>query len=267
MGKFMAVLASFAAISMNFQIFRETQDAGPGPLLSTYIFLFAFFLLLWDLTLYPKTLRQLGRISQFFMEFLIATFMTECIMIDFWFPLEKMVMNIPAKMADVIDDMLSSGEWRCDTLCDTLRSQALTYVVSYAVSVSFLVAVLHATRVIDLRALREGPSCFFGDIVFRLKKVIKKQLRMFGIGARRVEMNSDINVDLSADICESLTQRKPRRSSRKGRRQSSKSSRDKKCKDKSIARTRSRSRSSCVIVGRETEENVPFLEKLGCNII
>ncbi|XP_023025297.2 uncharacterized protein [Leptinotarsa decemlineata] len=270
MGKFLSVYFAFAAISMNVHIFRENQVTGPGPLISTYIFLFAFVLLLWDLTLYPKSLRTLGTITQFAIEFLIATFLTESIMIDFWFPLETVAMDILPKSADFIDDMLNTGEWRCESLCEVLRGQALGYLVSYLLSMSFLLSVLHATRVIDLRALGEGPSCFFADISFRFKKFWRKFWRRLGFGNKNgsseILGDTDDNDDEPSDSRRSIitfSQKNKTRVKKTGRR----GKRETYVKRKaSVSRDRSRrgSRATCSC---PPTNDPPVYSKFSCNIL
>ncbi|KAG5880429.1 hypothetical protein JTB14_019939 [Gonioctena quinquepunctata] len=222
MGKFLSVYFAFVAASTNVHIFRDTQDAAPGPLMSTYIFLFSFVMLLWDLTLYPESLRKLGFLSQLLIEFFIAAFLTESIMIDFWFPLEKVTMGVFPKTADSIDDMLSTGEWKCENLCGTLRSQGLGYVVSYCISLFFLLAVLHATRVIDLRELSEGPGRFFGDIYFRLKKFLKKLIQLVVCSiSRKSNTACDEDIDDSDDSATNVLipkERNTRKTTRRERR-------------------------------------------------
>lgn len=74
-------------------------------------------------------------------------------MVDFWFPLELVVLRAASVLADFLEEMLQSGSWPCDTVCDVLRNEYTSYVASYMLSVFFLLAVLHATRAIDLREL------------------------------------------------------------------------------------------------------------------
>ncbi|KAJ8939242.1 hypothetical protein NQ318_015200 [Aromia moschata] len=136
------------------KFFREPSDVGTGPLVATYVFIFSVFLLLWDIRLYPKSLRKLGRLCQCFIEFVIAAFLFENILMDFWFPLEIGVLALPQKAAGLIEDLLATGSWNCPTsLCDGLRSEQTGYVLSYLLSFFFLFAVLQATRAIDLREL------------------------------------------------------------------------------------------------------------------
>lgn len=68
MGNLAAVTAAFILRTYGINIFREPKDVGGGPLFSSYFFLFASYLLLYDLRLYPKSLRALGKLSQFIIE-------------------------------------------------------------------------------------------------------------------------------------------------------------------------------------------------------
>nr|CAI5869752.1 unnamed protein product [Callosobruchus analis] len=81
----------------------------------------------------------------------------ENLMIDFWFPLEGAVSELPSKMADGLDEIIT-----CGSLCEALRSDKTKVAASYMMSGLLLLMVLHATRMIDLRKLAEGPSFFSG---------------------------------------------------------------------------------------------------------
>ncbi|KAJ8921109.1 hypothetical protein NQ315_015907 [Exocentrus adspersus] len=153
MGQLVPVLVAYLLLCFGIQYFREPREVGNGPLVSSYIFMFAAFLLLWDIRLYPKSLRRLGIISQAIVEFLIASFLFENIMVDFWFPLEVVVLASPAKLADGLEEMLQTGDWSCDGVCEFLRDETTSFAVSYILSIFFVLAVLHSTRAIDLRLL------------------------------------------------------------------------------------------------------------------
>lgn len=78
----------------------------------------------------------------------------ENLVIDFWFPLEIVAMASPEKLAVNIEDLLEQGGgWTCGRFCEFLKSENTPFVISYTLSVFFLVAVMHAVRAIDLRAL------------------------------------------------------------------------------------------------------------------
>lgn len=170
MGQLIPVFIAYLLLCFGIQYFREPKEVGPGPLVSSYIFMFAAFLLLWDIRLYPRSLRKLGFISQciievsfhylyqnvcdyMFFQFLVASFLFENIMVDFWFPLEAVILSSAPKSADLLEEMLQSGNRPCDMVCDVLRNKWSSYVASYCLSLFFLLAVLHATRAIDLREL------------------------------------------------------------------------------------------------------------------
>ncbi|XP_057671424.1 uncharacterized protein LOC130903377 [Diorhabda carinulata] len=171
------VVIGFMLIIFNDEIFQYSPPP-PGPLVSSYLFLLALFLLLCELEVYPASLRKLGTIFQNIIEMFIAAFIAEIIIVGFWFPLEANVMRALEKSADVIEELVwSDNYWNCDTLCNILRSRIARYVVSYMLSAFFLIIVLHASRAIDLRALDEGVDCFINDIVFRVKRNIKRQIK------------------------------------------------------------------------------------------
>ncbi|KAJ8973714.1 hypothetical protein NQ317_009308 [Molorchus minor] len=153
MGKFLPVFLTFILQLCGVKIFRDVGEQVEGPLAATYIFLFAIFLLLWDIRLYPNSLRKLG-LFQYFVEFLIAQFLFENILLDFWFPLEVTLLLLPLELASTVEEMLTTyANLACGPLCEGLRDERAGLVLSYVLSVFFLIAVLHATRAIDLREL------------------------------------------------------------------------------------------------------------------
>ncbi|XP_072389256.1 uncharacterized protein [Diabrotica undecimpunctata] len=177
MGNIIGILIALLYIAFNQEIFTKSASDPPGPLVSSYIFLLALFILLCELQVYPASLRKLGTIPQVVIEVFLATFIAEIIIVDFWFPLESIAMDNLIHIADLFEELLSSGKWNCDIVCDVLRSHSARYSVSYAISTFFLFTVLHATRFIDIRTLDGGVSCFFGDILVRSKRKIKKQFK------------------------------------------------------------------------------------------
>nr|CAH7763862.1 unnamed protein product [Callosobruchus chinensis] len=111
----------------------------------------------------------------------------ESLMIDFWFPLEEAVSKLPSKTADHLDANIT-----CGSLCDALRSHNTKVAASYMMSGLLLLMALHATRMIDLRKLAEGPSSFFGDIGQRLKLSLSKVLQGLGLcPERRVKFGDE----------------------------------------------------------------------------
>lgn len=127
----------------------------------------------------------------FIFKVLVAAFIAEGMTVDFWLPLEAAAMENVPKLADLIDDMLSNDDWKCDVLCNTLRNTTTRYVVSYSLSIFFLMAVLHATRIIDLRVLDEGFGYFINDIGFKFKRFVKKQFKW----AITKELDNSVTID------------------------------------------------------------------------
>ncbi|XP_023310644.1 uncharacterized protein LOC108909324 [Anoplophora glabripennis] len=206
MGQLVPVFAAYLLLCFGIQYFRRPREVGPGPLVSSYIFMFAAFLLLWDIRLYPSSLRRLGIISQCIIEFLVASFLFENIMVDFWFPLELVVLGASWALADLLEEMLQSGSWTCDVVCDVLRTEKSSYAASYMLSLFFLLAVLHATRAIDLRELENGPVAFFGDIGYRTKRYFRRQKKYLGIGIKKrvhIRENKDRNAITAPSGCPS----------------------------------------------------------------
>ncbi|XP_028128269.1 uncharacterized protein LOC114324602 isoform X2 [Diabrotica virgifera virgifera] len=197
MGNIIGILIALVYIACNQEIFKKSPSDPPGPLVSTYLFLLALFILLCELQVYPASLRKLGTIPQVVLEVFLATFIAEIIIVDFWFPLESIAMDNLIHIADLFEELLSSGKWNCDVVCDMLRSHSARYSVSYAISTFFLFTVLHATRFIDIRTLDGGISCFFGDILGRSKRRIKKQFK--NISNRNIK---DIDRKSTRDISE-----------------------------------------------------------------
>lgn len=59
MGSFLAACMAYFLNSYGIMIFLEAKDVKGGPLLSSYIFMFSLFILLWHQRVYPKSLRKL----------------------------------------------------------------------------------------------------------------------------------------------------------------------------------------------------------------
>ncbi|CAG9854378.1 unnamed protein product [Phyllotreta striolata] len=170
MGSLLAIFVAFLTIFTNDQIFKAASST-PGPLVSSYIFLIALFLLLCELPMYPNSLRKLGFLVQGLFEVLATAVIAEGMTVDFWLPLEAAAMDNVAKLADLIDDFLADDEWKCD---NSSRNTAARYVVSYFLSIFFLMTVLHATRIVDLRAVDEGVGRLVGDATWRFKRFVKR---------------------------------------------------------------------------------------------
>ncbi|XP_074031042.1 uncharacterized protein [Leptinotarsa decemlineata] len=195
MGKLLAVALALILVCNGQQIFRETVPIEAGPLLSLYTFMAAIFLLLYDLRLYPTSLRKLDGFGQTFIEFLVSAFLMENIMLDFWIPLiATITQEMLPNFADFLDETMLDKDWNCADFCDFIKSDTFATVISYVLSIFFLIAVLHAIRAIDLRAFEDGPGCFFGDIFFRVKRFFRRKLRSLGFGVRkRVKIRESID--------------------------------------------------------------------------
>ncbi|XP_030746666.1 uncharacterized protein LOC115875380 [Sitophilus oryzae] len=179
-----AVLNGFAL-----QLFREPAKVGDGPLMALYIFIFTGFILLWSLRLYPRNFRRLGKLH-FIIEFLIAEFIMEQLVTDFWFPLEKWVLESLPALANHIEESLSETEWSADAILDLLKSHTLGFYVSYFMAIFFLLAALHASRTVDLRTLKEeGPLGFYREIVHKIKLQKRRFIRKLGFGKKKVKIN------------------------------------------------------------------------------
>ncbi|VEN52919.1 unnamed protein product [Callosobruchus maculatus] len=160
-----SVFVSYLSLSLGYQIYRSPPEVEESaPFLSLLIFLTTLLLLLVNLDIYPSSLRRLGWFGMLivedacvFFQFLLSYFVMENLMIDFWFPLEGAVTQLPSKIADGLDEIVT-----CGRVCDGLRSDNTKVAASYMMSGILLLMVLHATRMIDLRKLAEGPSAFFG---------------------------------------------------------------------------------------------------------
>ncbi|GJQ86575.1 hypothetical protein Trydic_g7812 [Trypoxylus dichotomus] len=178
MGKCAPVFLAYVLNSFGVNIFREIVP-GCEPLISCLIFLTAVFFLLWDMRLYPSSLRKLSRCGACVIEFLIAAFLMEHIMTDFWFPLESSLMSLLPKIAAAEEDLLQQGGWKSTGVFAPLRYNGTQVIASYMLSIFFLFAVMHATRMIDLRLLTScGVGVFLKDIIQKLKKSKKKLFKL-----------------------------------------------------------------------------------------
>lgn len=84
----------------------------------------------------------------------------EHIMNDFWFPLEASMIAFLPKVADYEACVLKQFGWKSPGMLRFLKSDISHVMASYAMSLFFLVTMLHATRLIDLRLLRYYKFCF-----------------------------------------------------------------------------------------------------------
>ncbi|CAG9772020.1 unnamed protein product [Ceutorhynchus assimilis] len=170
------------------QLFREPIKIGDGPLLALYMFIFSAFLLLWSVRIYPGNLRKIGRM-QCLLEFFIAEFIMEAMIVDFWFPLEKNIHDALPVLAQNIEDWLSSGDFSADATMDFLKGETLPFLISYALAVFFLLAILQASRVVDFTLIREEG---FGCFLKHLKRKFKLGLRRIG---RQLGLNKQTNIN------------------------------------------------------------------------
>lgn len=173
MGHLIPVLAAFILNCCGICLFIDPKLSGCGPYLSTLIFNLAVFVLLWDIRLYPTSMRKLGtccssilqvsnikcrKAFNFFIlsfQFFIAALITEHLVADFWLPLEEDVMHLLPKIADVEEELLRQGGFEIDAITEFLRKEETQIAASYLLSLFFLLCVLHATRIIDFRLLRQ----------------------------------------------------------------------------------------------------------------
>lgn len=81
-------------------------------------------------------------------------FFMEVIMNDFWLPLDAAMGVFLPKVADFEKDILEKGGWEGEGILQFLREDNAKVVASYLLSIFFLLAVLHATRIVDFRLLR-----------------------------------------------------------------------------------------------------------------
>lgn len=73
---------------------------------------------------------------------------------DFWLPLDAAIAAFLPKVADFEKDILSQGGYEGEGILQCLREENAKVVASYLMSIFFLISVLHATRMVDLRLLR-----------------------------------------------------------------------------------------------------------------
>ncbi|XP_017776883.1 PREDICTED: uncharacterized protein LOC108562896 [Nicrophorus vespilloides] len=178
MGYFAPTFLAFILNSCGIYIFHESTKPGCEPLVSCLIFLVAVFLLLWDMRLFPSSLRKLWRCGAYFFQFIISAFLMEHIMNDFWFPLEASMFAFFPKIAQFEDDILKQSGWTSSGVLQILKCDLANVVASYALSLFFFFGVLHATRVIDFRLLKCGYSVFLDDVRYRSKKLLKRVKRL-----------------------------------------------------------------------------------------
>ncbi|CAG9854379.1 unnamed protein product [Phyllotreta striolata] len=183
MGKFLAVFLAYVLMCNQCLIFRDPDANYAGPKLSSYVFLTAVCILLYDLRLYPKRLRKLDHLSQNIVEFFIAMFAMELVLQDFWYPLINGLVALLLHGAEKME-YLSDYEYLSDSLKDPSTVDRITYILS----LFFLLSVLHAVRAIDFRALQEGPGCFFDDIAYRGRRFLLKKIRYLGFAKKRVKI-------------------------------------------------------------------------------
>lgn len=77
-------------------------------------------------------------------------------MSDFWLPLEEDVMHLLPMIADVEDELLRQGGFECEAITEFLRKDETQIAASYVLSIFFLLCAAHATRIVDMRLLRQN---------------------------------------------------------------------------------------------------------------
>ncbi|CAH2008647.1 unnamed protein product [Acanthoscelides obtectus] len=192
-----SVFVSYLSLTLGYQIYRSAPEVGESaPFLSLLVFLTALLLLLVNLDVYPHSLRCLGWFGTViieeacvFFQFLISYFLMETLMIDFWFPLEEAVSNVPTKIADHLEEKWSN----CGSICEALWSDNAKVAASYVMSSLLLLMVLHATKLIDSRKLAQGPSVFIDDIWVRVKCSLSRILQDLGLCSERRVKISDVS--------------------------------------------------------------------------
>ncbi|KAL1496926.1 hypothetical protein ABEB36_007977 [Hypothenemus hampei] len=221
MGMFFPCLFASILNASVLQIFRKPVYISNGPLMALYIFIFTTFILLWSIRLYPSSLRKIGKLH-FLIEFFVAEFLMEDLIIDFWFPLEKFFLDGLPIVAQYIDDWALVGDWSFDAITDFLRSETCGFYVSYSLALFFLLATLYASRVIDLRTLtRKGPIYFFKEIIRKIQNSVRKVLRKMGFNQKRkVKINERKNTHREIEF-ETYNQKKLSSSPGSNRRRSS----------------------------------------------
>ncbi|XP_076271309.1 uncharacterized protein LOC143203076 isoform X2 [Rhynchophorus ferrugineus] len=122
--------------------------------------------------------------------FLMSEFFMEQLITDFWFPLEKCVLDSLPSAADRIEEWFSDDVEKVDIITEKLRSKTVGYYVSYTMAISLLLGTLHASRTIDLRTLKDdGPVAFFKEIIHKIKLQKRRFLRKLGYGKKKVKIN------------------------------------------------------------------------------
>ncbi|KAI4464254.1 flavin monoamine oxidase [Holotrichia oblita] len=138
-----------------------------------------------------RSIRHRNDVILFSPQFLTAAFLMEHIMTDFWFPLESSLMALLPKIAAAEEELLKQGGWESGGIFTPLKYNGTQVVASYMLSLFFLFAVLHATRVIDLRLLTNcGPGVFAKDIGQRFNKLKKRVQKLV---ARRRQVKFRLN--------------------------------------------------------------------------
>lgn len=90
----------------------------------------------------------------YFIQFFVATILTEHLVSDFWLPLEEDTMHLLPKIAEIEAELLKQGGFECETITEFLKQEQTQIAASYILSLYFLLSVMHATRVVDIRLLR-----------------------------------------------------------------------------------------------------------------
>ncbi|KAK9870416.1 hypothetical protein WA026_007985 [Henosepilachna vigintioctopunctata] len=132
-------------------IFKEPKALFTGPYLSYFIFMFAIFVILTHINLYPSYFRKLCWCGNILIEFFWSQFMFEYLLHEFWFPVDETVSSIIANSIENADQYEQLEPMK--NILEALKSDNTGIVCSYLLSCFFLSAALHATKIIDLRMI------------------------------------------------------------------------------------------------------------------
>lgn len=153
------------------RIFKEPKAPCTGPFLSTVLFMLAEFFLLTNCPLYPNCLRKLWGCGRIFIQFVITEYLFEFILIEVWFPMEDATTSFMTSLIDSVEQ--TEGLEILKPVMEMLKCESSAIVASYFLSTFCLIAVLHATKLIDVRILDCGLAPFVQDVCRRLTQFFK----------------------------------------------------------------------------------------------
>ncbi|XP_019878073.1 uncharacterized protein LOC109605924 [Aethina tumida] len=183
MAHLVSAALAFTLVYLGKTIFREVPDyKDNGRLASCYVFLIAIFFLLWYYGTYPNSFRK-NWFIQFWLEFLIAEFIMEQLLVNFWFPLEKTLVEVLPKVGRKIENTLMNPPFETYVDMDWTEDSTFGLIASYVLSCFFLVAVLHAIKVFDLKSFK------FGTMNYSKKNISKIFNHRGGYAKRRQKMD------------------------------------------------------------------------------